>query len=58
MSSLQPDTRIPVAASHWTRDTLEYLNAVYIKEHSTHFTFDNLGIPPVLQQGLPSLPYF
>ena len=53
MSSQQTDTRIPVAASRWTKETLEYLNAAYIKEDCTSFTFDNLALPSELRQGLP-----
>ena len=52
MSSQQTDTRIPVAASRWTKETLEYLNAAYIKEDCTSFTFDRLGIPSELRGGL------
>ena len=52
MSSQQADTRIPAAASHWTKDTLDYLNAAYIKEDCTGFTFGNLGIPSQLREGL------
>jgi len=58
MSSQQEDTRIPAAASHWTKDTLEHLNAVYVKEDCASITFDNLGIPSELQQGLTLFRYF
>ena len=53
MSSQQTDPRIPVAASRWTKETLEYLNAAYIKADCTSFTFDNLALPSGLRAGLP-----
>ena len=52
MSSQQADTRIPAAASHWTKDTLQHLNAIYVKEDCADFAFDNLFIPSELREGL------
>ena len=51
MTSQQSDSRIPEAASAWTKDTLVYLNAVYVQEICTNFTFDKLRIPAGLEAG-------
>jgi hypothetical protein len=51
MTSRQPDSRIPEAASAWTKQTLVHLNAVYVKETCTNFIFDELGIPSELEAG-------
>lgn len=49
----QTDSRIPDAASAWTKDTLSHLNARYVKETCSDFTFDKLGISSELENGKP-----
>ena len=51
MNSKQGDSRIPEAASAWTKETLAYLNAFYEKGISTDFTFEKLEISPELENG-------
>jgi hypothetical protein len=48
---MNPDSRIPEAASAWTKETLLHLNAFYVKETCTDFTFPNVYISAELENG-------
>ena len=43
------DSQIPTAASKWTKETLDLLNAKYDSESITDFKFDELVIPDDLK---------
>lgn len=51
--ALEEDSRIPSAASDWTKETLIHLNAEYRMNVCTEFTFPNLVISADLENGEP-----
>lgn len=46
------DTRIPTAASDWTKDTLDRLNAQYDRRSVTDFEFRGLNLPAQIHQSM------
>jgi hypothetical protein len=46
------DPRTPTAASEWTKETLDSLNAKYDSRSVTDFAFNGLVLPDELQNGL------
>lgn len=46
------DSAIPTAASAWTKETLDLLNAKYESRMVTDFTFNGLVVPDDLQNGI------
>jgi len=43
---------IPTAASRWTKDTLEALNACYDRRDVYEFIFDDRSMPSGLKEGM------
>jgi len=50
MTSKPEDSRIPSAASAWTKETLAFLNAEYSRKVCTTFSFPGLAISTKLQE--------
>jgi hypothetical protein len=46
------DSEIPTAASKWTKETLDLLNAKYESRSFTDFKFNELTLPDELQNGI------
>lgn len=46
------ESAIPTAASQWTKETLDLLNAKYDSRSVTGFTFNGLVLPDELQEGM------
>lgn len=46
------DSPIPTAASQWTKETLDLLNAKYDSRSVADFTFNGLTLPDELQRGM------
>ena len=51
MSNKKHDPLIPSAASHWTKATLDALNASYDRHNVTSFDFSDIEIPSPLKDG-------
>jgi len=51
MSNKKHDPLIPSAASHWTKATLDALNASYDRHNVTTFDFSDIEIPSPLKDG-------